>query len=126
MQGERTEGSSETKALLKKYYEGVRKGGGWGQLLSEDFLLAGTIAKESRGRDLYVNNSFFKMVKELEVEELIAEGSSGFALVNYQLASPKGRAFSSRVAEFWKTRSGKLDSVAIYFDTVAFEKALAQ
>ncbi|MDG6925941.1 MAG: hypothetical protein JRN09_05260 [Nitrososphaerota archaeon] len=126
MNGERTESSSGIKVLLQKYYEAVAKGGGWGQLLSEDFLLSGTIARGSVGRDAYVSNNFFKMVRGLEVKELIAEGKSGFAIVSYEVVSPKGKRFTSEVAEFWKAKDGKLASVAIYFDTAAFEKALAQ
>jgi ketosteroid isomerase-like protein len=119
-------GASEIRELLKRYYDGVSKGGEWSHLLSENFLLTGTVPKESRGRDLYVNNSFFKMVKGLRVKELITEGDSGFAIISYDLVSPKGKPFSSEVAEFWKAKEGKLDSVAIYFDTAAFSSFLAQ
>lgn len=125
MQREGMENPSGIKGLLKKYYDGVAKGGGWGHLLSENFLLTGTIAKESRGRDAYINNNFFRLVKGLKVEEMIGEGNSGFALVRYDLVSPKGKAFSARVAEFWKMKDGKLDSVAVYFDTAAFNDSMA-
>jgi len=118
------EGSS-IKALLTKYYNGVAKGAGWSDLLTDDFLLTGTVTKESRGRDLYVNNNFFKMVRGLRVREMIAEGDSGFALVGYDLISPSGEPFSSDVAELWKAKDGKLDSVSIYFDTAAFSKSLS-
>lgn len=120
------EDMTEIKALLERYYDGVSKGSGWGHLLSEDFLLTGTIAKESKGRDLYVDNSFFKMVRGVKVRELIAEGDRGFALVSYDLVSPRGTPFSSEVAEFWKMNEGKLGSVAIYFDTAAFSASLAR
>ena len=125
MKGETAANSSEIRDLLQKYYDGVAKGSGWGHLLSENFLLTGTVAKESRGRDAYVNNNFFKMVKGLEVKELMTEGERGFAVARYDLVSPKGNAFTSEVAEFWKMKDGKLGSVAIYFDTAAFERSLA-
>lgn len=113
------------KELLEEYYRGLLKRGGWGHLLSEDFLLSGTVAQESRERNAYVNNSFFKMVKGLKVKEMIASGESAFALVSYDLVSPKGKNFSSEVAELWKARNGELVAVAIFFDTAGFAKSMA-
>ena len=95
-------------------------------MLSENFLFTGTVAKESIGKDAYVNNAFFKLVRGLKVKEMIVEGENAFAIVNYDLESPKGSAFSSDVAEFWKVKNGKLDSIAIYFNTAAFSKFMAQ
>ena len=123
--GERTERRSGVKELLKQYYDGLSKGGDWARLLSEDFLLTGTIAKESRGRELYIRNNFFRLVRGLRVKELISEGGQGFALVSYDLVSPKGKLFSSDVAELWKAEGGRLVSVAIYFDTASFNDSLA-
>jgi len=119
------EGSS-IKVLLTKYYDGIAKGAGWSNLLADDFLLTGTVAKESRGRDPYVNNNFFKSVRGLRVREMITEGDSGFAIVSYDLITPRGKPFTSEVAEFWKAKDGRLDSVSIYFDTTAFSKSISQ
>ena len=119
------EASAQTRELVKKYYDGLSIRRGWESLLSDNFLLTGTVAKETRGRDLYANNGFFKLVKGLKVKEMIIEGESAFALVNYDLLSPKGKTLSCDVAEFWKAKNGKLDSVAIYFDTTAFSNFLA-
>jgi len=94
--------SAATKELVRKYYDGLSKKTDWGHLLSDNFLLTGTIAKESRGRDAYVNNQFFKLVRGLTVKEMAIEGEKAFALVNYSLVSPKGKSFSSDVGEFWK------------------------
>ena len=113
------------KALLREYSESMAKGVVWGHLLTDDFLLTGTVARESRGREAYAGNNFFKMVKGLRVKELLTEGDTGFALVSYDLISPKGRQFTSEVAELWKAKEGSLDSDAIYFDTAAFSDALA-
>ncbi|HUI86488.1 MAG TPA: hypothetical protein VLY21_04965 [Nitrososphaerales archaeon] len=112
--------SARTKALLTEYLDRLSKRQEWGSLLSEGFLLTGTIAKETRGRDAYVNNGFFKLVRGLRVKETLVDGDRAFALVNYDLQSPKGKTGSCDVAEFWKVRAGKLDSVAIYFDTAWF------
>jgi hypothetical protein len=67
--------SATTRALLDSYYAALSTGRDWGRLLSDGFLLSGTVAKETRGRDLYVRNGFFKMVKGLKVKELMVEGT---------------------------------------------------
>jgi hypothetical protein len=67
--------SAETRAILIRYYEGLAKKEGWQFLLSDDVLLTGTVAKESRGRDLFVNNNFFRMFKGLKVRQMIVEFS---------------------------------------------------
>ena len=51
---------------------------------------------------------------------MIVERDSACALVNYDLVSPKGKSFTCDVSEIWSIKSGKLDSLAIYFDTAAF------
>ncbi len=116
---------SETKEILKKYYEGLSKKGDWHSMLSEEILLTGTIAKESKGKELFVNNNFFKMVKSLKIKQMIVENKNACALISYDLTSPKGNSFSSEVAEIWKIKDGKLASLAIYFDTAAFQKSIA-
>ena len=117
--------ASETSKILKKYYDGLSTKGDWHSMLSQEILLTGTIAKETKGKELFVNNNFFKMVKALNVKQMIIENENACALVSYDLASPKGNNFSSDVAEIWKVKDGKLVSLAIFFDTAAFQKALA-
>jgi ketosteroid isomerase-like protein len=117
-------GSTETLEILKRYYFGLSSKGDWHSMLSEDILLTGTIAKESKGKEPFVNNNFFKMVKGLKVLGTIVENEKACALVSYDLMSPKGKSFSSDVAEIWKVKNGKLDSLAIYFDTAAFQKSM--
>jgi ketosteroid isomerase-like protein len=122
--GKHMTSSAETRMLLTKYYNGLAKKEGWQSLLSDDVLLSGTVAKESRGRDFFVNNNFFSMIRNLKVRQMIIENDNAFALVSYDLLSPKGAGFSSDVAEIWKVRDNKLVSLTIYFDTAAFQKAM--
>jgi ketosteroid isomerase-like protein len=111
--------------ILNNYYKGLYSRGDWHSMLSDDILLTGTIAKESRGKKAFVNNNFFKMVKGLKVKQMIVENGNAFAIVSYDLMSPKGKSFSSEVAEIWKVKDGKLSSLAIYFDTAAFQRDTA-
>jgi len=117
--------SSETREILKKYYDGLSKKEGWQSLLSDNVLLTGTIAKESRGRDAFANNNFFRMIRGLTVKGMIVENENACAVVSYDLMSPKGKRFSSVVAEIWKVKGEKLDSLAICFDTAAFQASMA-
>ena len=121
MEGE----TEETRELLKRYYETLLSRNEWNELLSDNFLLRGTVAKESRGRDSYLANSFFSLVRGARVKEMLVVGESAFALVNYDLLSPKGKTMTCDIAEFWEARSGRLDSIAIFFDTAAFRAFLA-
>ena len=110
---------------MDKYYDLLSRKGDFGSVLSGNFLLTGTVAKESRGKSAYVSNAFFKGVKRLKVKRMIVAGDSACAIVNYDLASPKGNKFNADVAEVWEAKNGELDSVAIYFDTAFFQRAMA-
>jgi len=116
--------STETREMLKKYYDGLSSKGDWNSMLSEEILLTGTVAKESKGKEPFVNNNFFKMVRSLKIKLLMVENENACALVSYDLMSPKGKSFTSEVAEIWKVKDRKLDSLAIYFDTAAFQKSM--
>jgi len=113
---------AETRTLLQKYYDGLSKNEVWQSLLPEDVLLTGTVVKESKGKGQFVHNNFFRMIKGLKVKQMIVENENAFALVSYDLVSPKGTSFSSDVAEIWRIKENKLVSLAIYFDTAAFAK----
>jgi ketosteroid isomerase-like protein len=117
--------SSATRQLLNRYYDSLPTKRGWEDLLSDDFLLTGTVARESRGRDLYIGNAFFRLVRSHRVKEMVVEGGSAFALVNYDLVSPTGKTFSCDVAEHWTALGGRLVSVGIYFDTAAFSSFMS-
>lgn len=111
-----------TKELLDKYYKTVSGKGQLGPLLSENFSLSGTVGREAIGRDGYVNNLFFRYVKSLEVKTMIVEGERACAVVSYRLESSKGDALSCDVAEIWQIKNEKLESLAMYYDTAAYQK----
>ena len=59
------------------------------------------------------------------MKRMIVAGDRACAIVNYDLVSPRGNKFNADVAEIWEAKNGKLDSIAIYFDTALFQKAMA-
>lgn len=114
--------SEDTRGLLEAYYDGLSRKADWDSVLSDDILLTGTIARESKGKEQFVNNNFFKMIQSLTVKRMIVENGNACAIVSYELLSPKGNVFSSDIAEVWRASDGKLDWLAIYFDMAQFQK----
>jgi ketosteroid isomerase-like protein len=114
--------SVDTRALLEAYYDGLSRNADWDSVLSDDVVLTGTVARESKGKEQFVNNNFFRMVQSLTVKRLIVENENACAIVNYDLLSPNGKAFSSDIAEVWRAKDGRLEWLAIYFDTAQFQK----
>jgi ketosteroid isomerase-like protein len=116
---------SNTRELLNKYYKALSSKGDWHSMLSPDIVLSGTIARETKGKEAFVSNNFFKMVKSLKVKQMIVEEENACAIVSYDLVSPKSKRFASEVAEVWMAQNGELVSLAIYFDTAAFQQSMS-
>jgi hypothetical protein len=110
------------RELLERHYEGLSGKGGPDPSLSDSFLLTGTQANVARGRDAFANSMFFRLVKNLKVKTMIIDVERACVVVNYSLVSPKGDSLSCDVAEIWEMKNGKLDSLAMYFDTAAYQK----
>ncbi len=114
--------SIEAKDLLGRYYASLLAKGDSGEFLSDGFLLSSCIDKPAKGKSAISGNMFFKLVKNLKVKSMIVEGDRACAIVNYTLVSPKGDSFSCDVAEVWEVSGGKLASMEMYYDTVAYQK----
>ena len=63
------EDTNAMREILSKYYSQLSKGDGWQPFLSEKIVLTGTVAKETRGKDAYVNNTFFKLIRGLKLKK---------------------------------------------------------
>ncbi len=112
----------ETKELLDNFYKILLSKGDLDPFLSKTFLLVGALAKETHGKDAFTNTLFFSLVKKLAVKSLIIDGEKACVLVTYELLSPKGDKLLCDVAEIWESKGGKLASLEIYFDTLAYQK----
>ena len=60
------EDTNAIREILSNYYSQLSKGDGWQAFLSENIVLTGTVSKETRGKDAYVNNTFFKLIRGLK------------------------------------------------------------
>ena len=111
--------------LLEHYYRGFAKKEGWEDVISEDFkFIGGDMMKQEPiiGRKAYIEviARFSQLFTDMRVKEMFVKGESAFVLANYDYHFPNGTKINANVAEYWKMRDGKLDSLTIFFDTAAF------
>jgi len=116
----------KTKELLDTYYEGFAKKQGWESVISEDFKYIGgdmTNTTPVVGKQAYIEviKRFSKLFTAMRVKEMIIEEDRACVIGNYDLAFPSGKSINANVAEIWKIKDDKLDSLTIYFDTLGFE-----
>ncbi len=98
-----------TNELLETYYKGLQQKKGWESVISDDFKFVGGDMTKT---DPVLGKS---------AKEMIVEGDRAFVRANYDYVFPNGRSMSGDVAELWRVRDGKLDSLTIFFDTGTFQ-----
>lgn len=115
-----------TRETIQAYFNSLEQRSDWQSFLSDDVVFTSFTSpiKQVRGRAAYLDSTkrFYSMITELEVRDLVVEGSKACALTRYQLQPPAGPAFSSDVAEVFDVRDGKISSFDIYFDSSPFPK----
>ena len=114
-----------TKELLEIYYKGFAQKNGWDSVLSDDFkFVGGDMTKPTPilGRAAYVEviQRFSQLFTAMRVKEMIIEEDGACVIGNYDYVFPNGKSVNGNVAEIWKVKEGKLDSLAIFFDTLTF------
>lgn len=121
----------KTKELLEVYYKGLNQKNSWDSVISDDFKFIGgdmTNQEPVLGKQAYIEilNRFGRLFHTMRVKEMIIDGNKAFVRANYDYVFPNGKAISGDVAELWKVKNGKLDELIIFFDTLSFQKLLAQ
>jgi ketosteroid isomerase-like protein len=116
-----------TKELLDGYYNGLAEKNGWDAYLSDDFQFTGgdmLHPEPQAGKDAYatVLNRFSRLFHQVRVKEMIIEGDKAFVRANYDYVFPGGKKVNGDVAELWRVKDGKLHSLTIFFDTLAFRE----
>ena len=114
-----------TKELLEEYYKGFAEKANWEHVIADDFkYLGGDMTKIEPivGKQGYIEviNRFSKVFKSMHVKEMIIQGDSACVIGNYDFRFPNGKEINGNVAELWTAKNGKLQSLTIYFDTLAF------
>lgn len=119
--------STQTKQLLETYYKGFAQKEGWESVISDDFtFIGGDMTKTTPvvGKAAYIEigKRFSRVFQTMSVKEMIIEGENACVIGNYDYTFPNGANINGDVAEIWKAKNGKLDSLTIFFDTLTFNK----
>ena len=117
---------TSTKQLLDTYYKGFARKDGWESVISDDFKFTGgdmTKTAPVVGKTAYIEviKRFSRVFQTMRVKEMIIEGESACVIGNYDYIFPNGVSMNGNVAELWKVKNGKLDSLTIFFDTLTFD-----
>ena len=116
-----------TKKLLDIYYKGFAEKSGWEEVIADDFkFIGGDMTKTDPvvGKSAYIEviNRFSKLFKSMRVKEMIVEEEQACVIGNYDYEFPGGKKINGDVAEIWKVKNGKLESLTIFFDTLSFDR----
>jgi len=116
-----------TKELLETYYKGFAQKKDWESVISDDFKFTGGDMIKSTpvtGKMAYIEviKRFSQLFTAMRVKEMIIEGDNACVIGNYDYVFPNGNSINGNVAEIWKAKNGKLDSLTIFFDTLTFSE----
>ena len=114
-----------TKELLETYYKGFAQKSNWDSVLSDDFkFIGGDMTKTSPiiGKAAYIEviKRFSQLFTSMRIKHMIIENNSACVIGNYDYVFPNGKSIIGDVAEIWKVKDNKLDSLTIFFDTLTF------
>ena len=114
-----------TKELLETYYKGFAQKKNWDSVISDDFkFIGGDITKSTPlvGKQAYIEviKRFSQAFTSMSVKQMIVDADSACVIGNYDFVFPNGKNINGDVAEIWKVKDGKLDSLTIFFDTLTF------
>jgi ketosteroid isomerase-like protein len=116
-----------TRETIQRYFDALKEKKGWESFLADDvaFTSYTSPVKQVNGKDAYVQATkrFYSTIVSVDVRGLIVEGDRACARTHYELQPPNaGPTFASDVAEFFSVANGKIESLAIYFDSAPFPK----
>jgi len=118
-----------TKELLESYYKGFAQKSNWESGLSDDFKFTGgdmTKTTPLIGKAAYIEviKRFSQLFTNMRVKQMIVDNDNACVIGNYDYVFPNGKSINGDVAEIWKIKNGKLDSLTIFFDTSTFNLEL--
>jgi ketosteroid isomerase-like protein len=114
-----------TRQLLEIYYKGFAEKANWESVIADDFEYVGGDMSNIRsvvGKQAYIEiiKRFSQRFEAMSVKQMIIEGDRASVIGNYDFQFPNGYKINGNVAEFWKVKNGKLQSLTLYFDTLTF------
>lgn len=123
--------SITTKELLETYYKGLAQKKDWDSVLADDFKFVGadmtkSVPIEGKGAYIEILKRFSQLFTTMRVKEMIIEKDSAYVAANYDYVFPNGISLNGNVAEIWKVKNDKLDTLTIFFDTLTFHNLLGK
>ncbi|MEP7278513.1 MAG: nuclear transport factor 2 family protein [Bacteroidota bacterium] len=114
-----------TRQLLEIYYKGLSEKANWESVIADDFeYVGGDMIKTQPliGKQAYIEiiKRFSQAFTTMRVKIMIVQDDNACVIGNYDLTFPNGQKINGNVAEIWTAKNGKLQSLAIYFDTLTF------
>jgi len=114
----------DTKDVIQRFYDGLaRKDSSWQDNLAESVAFADASGKlGARGREAFIGSfsGFLRAVDQVQLKQLIVEGTNAAAVVSYDYVNPAGGRLHQDDAEVWKIENGQIVSLTIYFDIAEF------
>jgi ketosteroid isomerase-like protein len=115
-----------TKDTIRGYFNSLEKRSGWDGFLSSGMTFTSFTSpvKQVKGKEAYLESTkrFYSSIGSFQLRDLLVDEDKACALTRYELRSPTGTTFVSDVAELFTVKNGKIDSLAIYFDSAPFPK----
>jgi ketosteroid isomerase-like protein len=115
-----------TRAVVREYFDALSRKNGWEQAFADKMTFTSFTSpvKQVNGKAAYLEATqrFYESIRSVTMRELLIEGDRACALTRYELQPPNGSAFTSDVAEVFTVRDGRIQALAIYFDTAPFPK----
>ena len=115
-----------TGEVVRDYFDRLARGAAWQALFADNFHFTSHTgpAKEVEGKAAFLEATrrFYGSIQSFDVRDLLIDGARACALTRYQLRSPGGTTFQSDVAEVFTVGNGRIEALAIYFDTAPFPK----
>ncbi len=114
-----------TKELLDTYYKGFAEKSNWESVIANDFRYIGgdmTKTEPIVGKQAYIEviKRFSQIFKTMRAKDMVIQGYNACVIGNYDFKFPNGKEMNGNVAELWTVNNDKLQSLTIYFDTLAF------
>lgn len=116
-----------TISLLRQYYSNMRSPAVWQDLLADDFrFIGGDMTKPEPviGKQAYLGivGRLSALFSSVELKQTFIDGDHAVVLAHYDWTFPKAGKVPGSVAEFWTISQGKLQELAIFFDTLNFDR----
>jgi ketosteroid isomerase-like protein len=115
-----------TRETVQTYLDAVAQRAGWEDLLADGvtFTSFTSPVKLLAGKPacLEATRRFYATVASLNVRDILVDGERACALTHYALRMPNGASFTSDVAEVFAVKNGRIESLAIYFDSAPYPK----